>query len=348
MIFFLYIQDQIDDCGVMQLETACQDDVKSVDIANFAHFFKRRFEIIGVFNETSIHKALTLIFTYMLRSQYVVNASNGYIYYNILNGFYINGTGSYCTILEIVTDVKVKGLYSMDEVISISSWLDTIENGEVVRFIPSTNDSLCEPTFTEKHSMSYTWTLKDPLTWKGTISFFRFLQKTYPNPTPLCLELVFKTDNRHVQIRCLKHFKMSSKSAKHWLKPKYFEDIILTYTCYGFSCTCLMVAIPLHACTLSWNTVAGKNVQFLMFSFLLSHIAFLFGIQNSNEGLCFWNSVFIQYFFLCDFSWMSVCLIHLTCTLYSLKRGEKSDFWIKCEKPCFFWLLLVLVCLFWL
>ena len=243
------------------------------------------------------------------------------------------GRGNYCTILEIVTDVKVKGLYSMSEVISIASWLDsmsmiitdTSENGEVVRFIQSINDSLCEPKFTEKHSISHTWTLNDPLSWQGTPSFFQFLKKTSHKPIQLCLEVVFKTDNQHVQIRCLKHFKKSSKSAKYWLNVQDFAEIILTYTCYGFSCACLMVAIPLHACTLSWNTVAGKNVQFLMLSFLLSHIAFLFGIQNSDKGLCFWNSVFIQYFFLCDFSWMSVCLIHLTCMLFSLNVDKNLN-----------------------
>ena len=312
----------------MQLIAACQDDIKSVDLANFVHKFKRRFEIIGAFNEKSILKALTLICTYISRSQYEIVILNDNIYYNILNGFNIAASGNNCTMLDIVTDVKVKGLYSVNEMKSIQSWLDlmtmtitdTNENGDVVRFIYFTNDSVCEPNTTEKHSISYDRSLKDPLTWQDTPSFFQFLQKTPLKPIQLCMDVHFKTDNRNIQIKCLKHFKKPPNTAKYLLEVKDFEEIILTYTCYGFSCTCLMIAIPLHACTISWNTVAGKNVQFLMLSFLLSNIAFLFGIQNSDGGLCFWNSVFIHYFFLCDFSWMAVCLIHLTYMLYSLNQ----------------------------
>ena len=145
------------------------------------------------------------------------------------------------------------------------------------------------------------------------------------------MDVQFSSDYRYIQIRCLKHFKKPSKSAKYLHEVKDFGEIILIYICYGFSCTCLMIAIPLHACTSSWNTVAGKNVHFLMLSFLLSNIAFLFGIQNSDEGLCFWNSVFIQYFFLCDFSWMSVCLIHLTYMLYflNLERNKSTGLNLK-------------------
>ena len=170
-------------------------------------------------------------------------------------------------------------------------------------------------------SLYFLWSvLKDPLRWQDTPSFFQFLQKTPLKPTPLCMEVQFKTEHRNIQMKRLKHFKNPSNTAEYLLEVKDFGEIILTYTCYGFSCTCLMIAIPLHACTPSWNTVAGKNVHFLMLSFLLSNIAFLFGIQTSDEGLCFWNSVFIQYFFLCDFSWMAVCLIHLTYMLYSLNQ----------------------------
>ena len=306
--------------------------------------------LAGVLNEKSIHKALTLIFTYMSRSHYKIDTSNGNIYYNFLYGLNINGTVNNCTILEIITDVKIKGLYGVDEVISIVSWLNTMsmkitdsnENWKVVRFITTTNESLCEPTFTEKHSISYDMHLKNPLTWQGTPSIFKFLQKSFLKPSQLCKEVAFVTDNHHVQIRCLQHLKLPSKSAEHLLEMKDFKEVILTYTCYVLSCACLMVAIPLHACTLSWNTLAGENVQFLMFSFLLSNMAFLFGIQNSNEGLCFWNSVFIQYFFLCDFSWMSVCLIHLTYMLYSLNvdRNLNSRLSVKTIilfGSCWFW-----------
>ena len=167
----------------MQLGTACQDDIKSVDFANFVHNITRRFEIDGVLTEKSIHKALTLIFTHMARSQYEIVISNGNIYYNILKGFNIAGSGNNCTMLEIITDVKVKGLYSVNELKSIESWLDSMaiaitdtnENGNVVRFIDFTNDSLCEPNVTEKHSISYDRHLKDPLTWQDTPSFFTFL-----------------------------------------------------------------------------------------------------------------------------------------------------------------------------
>ena len=318
----------------MQSGATCQDHIKSVDFANFVHNFNRRFAIYGVFNEMSIHKALTLIFTYMARSQYEIEVSNGNIYYNILKGFNKSESENNCTILEIVTEVNFKGLYNVNELISIEPWLkfmamgitDRNKNGDVVSFISFTKNSLCEPNITEKHSVSYDRQLKDPVTWQDTPSFFQFLQKTYLKPFQLCMEVTFKADFRNIQIRCLKHFKKSSKSGKYLLYVKGLQEIILTYTCYGFSCACLMVAIPLHACSLSWNTVAGKNVQCLMLSFLLSNIVFLFGIQNSDEGLCFWNSVFIHYFFLCDFSWMSVCFIHLAYKLYCLNLERNQNY----------------------
>ena len=287
--------------------------------------FKRRFQIVGIPDTASLLRAVTLIFIHLVRSEYRMDVRS--IFYAISTGLNYTGNriGEKCTMLDVSTEITVVNLYEMNELLLILDWLNSISlkitevntNGDVLQLFMAFNASFCSLNSSEKRIIHFN-SLLNPVTWQNATSFSRFIQNTSFKPEPPCLEIEFLSNPYQIVSKCINLLKKSSR----YIPPvDNLAEIVLTYTCFGFSCMCLIVAIPFHACTHSWGTVPGKNVQFLMFSFLLSHIIYLFGIRNSDNVLCFWNSVLLQFFFLSDFSWMSLCLVHLTHVMLSLEAN---------------------------
>ena len=86
-IYFVYLQGKINGCTTLQTNKECHDSVRStcIVVANLFTWFIRQFEIIGNFNTIFIYKALTLMFTSMVRSEFSFK-----IYFNSVR--YIIGT----------------------------------------------------------------------------------------------------------------------------------------------------------------------------------------------------------------------------------------------------------------
>ena len=324
-VFFLFLQNRNNDCDRLHAESGCTDDVADINFANMMHNFKRRLQIVGTFDSESLLKSLALIFIPLIRSEYEFDLKYIECALSMGQDNTVNGSEEECMILEVFADIRIASSYGINELILILHWLtsmslkirDVNANGDVFTLFEPVNASFCSLNSTEQRFVNSD-TLMDPVTWRNSTSFERFTQNTSRKPDPPCLEMEFLSSPHQIFSNCLKFLK---KSARYLPPVDDLAEIVLTYTCFGFSCACLTVAIPLQACTMSCHTIPGKNVQFLMLSFLLSHIIYLFGIRNSDNILCFWNSVLLQFFFLSDFSWMSLCLVHLTHTLLSLERN---------------------------
>ena len=323
-VFGVFFQNRNNDCDRLHAGSGCTDEVTSIGFANMMQEFHRRFQIVGTFGSESLLKSLALIFIPLLRSEYKFDLK--YIECILSTGQHItdNGSKEECMVLEVIADMKIASLYEIDELILILHWLtsmsvtirDVNADGDVFSLFEPSNASFCSLNSTEKRFVN-SEILMDSVTWRNSTPFARFTQNTTRNQEPPCLEVEFLSSPNQIYSNCLKFL----KNPANYLPPiDDIAEIVLTYTCFGFSCACLTIAIPLHACTQSWGTIPGKNVQFLMLSFLLSHIIYLFGIRNSDNSLCFWNSVLMQFFFLSDFSWMSLSLVHLTRKLSTLER----------------------------
>ena len=320
---FVFLQNRNNGCDRLNADSGCTDDVASIGFANIIERFDRRFQIVGTLDSKSLFKALALIFISLLRSEYKIDID--FISYEISTGL-VNtekGSGEKCTLLYVTSEIRVTNYYDIDELLLIVDWLNSMSlkirdvnaNGNVLKLFAPLNASFCRLNSTEKRIIHIDFLL-DPGTWQTSTSFTRFIKNSSHTSDPPCLEMEFLSSPQRIYSNCVKFLK---KSARFLPPVDDLAEIVLTYTCFGFSCTCLLVAIPVHACTHSWGTVPGKNLQFLMLSFLLSHIIYLFGIRNSDNLLCFWNSVLMHFFFLSDFSWMSLCLLHLTHSLLSFK-----------------------------
>ena len=323
------LQNSDNGCDRLNSGSGCTDGVTSIDFANVIQRFARRFQIVGIPDGESLFKALALIFIPLVRSEFKIDMK--FIFYEMSTGLDSTENGEKCTLLDVYADVTVANVYDIDELLLVLDWLNSMSlkiknvnaNGNVLEvFTPFDNASFCSLNSTEERIIHIDF-LMDPGTWQESTSFGRFIKNAPRALEPPCLEIEFLSSPQQIYSNCIKL--LLKKLARYQPPVDDLAEIVLTYTCFGFSCICLVVAIPFHACTHSWGTVPGKNLQFLMLSFLLSHIIYLFGIRNSDSILCFWNSVLLQFFFLSDFSWMSLCLVHLTHILLSLKRSSHPN-----------------------
>ena len=322
-VVFVFLQNRNNGCDRFGAGSGCTDVVTRIGFANVMQRFARRFQVVGIPEVESLFKAIALIFISLVRSEFKIDIK--FIFYELSTGLDSteNGIGEKCTLLDVYADITVANVNDIDELFLILDWLNLMAlkiknvnaNGNVLSIFEPLNASFCSLNSTEKRMIHINY-IMDPGTWQNSTSFARFIQNVSRTPEPPCLEMEFISSPQKIYSNCIKLLK---KAASYQPPVDDLGEIVLTYTCFGFSCICLVVAIPFHACTHSWGTVPGKNLQFLMLSFLLSHIIYLFGIRNSDNLLCFWNSVLMQFFFLSDFAWMSLCLVHLTHILLSLQ-----------------------------
>ena len=211
-----------------------------MSFTNAMYWFIRQFEITGKYNTTSIYKAFTLIFTLIARSKYEVQLHG--LYYKVdLNSK--NGTRNNCTILDVKAPITIKGLRDLDEMLLIESWIttmsvkvtDTDESGNVMRFYPATNSSLCKLLTKEELSrmVEHRYLLvSDPTMWRDIPPVFRFIQTASFTSDPLCFEVEFQSTPQKVNMKCLNPLRSSAKSSIYLSDTKGFENIILTCTYY--------------------------------------------------------------------------------------------------------------------
>ena len=102
-------------------------------------------------------------------------------------------------------------------------------------------------------------------------------------------------------------------------------DDILTYVCFSVSCASLLISFPLHRCSKISKTVPGKNMENLMLTLFLSQMSFLFGIGQEEKYLCMVAAILIHYFYLCCFSWMNLCMIHIMFILSRMKKYPNNS-----------------------
>ena len=224
----MYLQDQVIGCTALQTYKECHDSVSSIVVANLFTWFLRQFEIFGNFDTMSIDKALTLILTSLVRSEY--NLKIYFIQYGILTGPDSRyGMNRNCTIMHLDVIVISSGLRDPKELLLIESWLnsmiitltDTNESGYVVTFTSKKDNIVFLRNSTDRNINVVEYRkLTDINTWKNTPSFSRFIQEIPTSLEPPCLEIEFRSDPQNIEIKCKKHLKISSKTTK--ILPEMF------------------------------------------------------------------------------------------------------------------------------
>ena len=214
-------QEKTKSCKPLQSRKNCDDDVTSMSFTNAMYWFIRQFEITGKYNTTSIYKAFTLIFTLISRSKYEVQLHG--LYYILVDLNSKNGTRNNCTILDVKAPITIKGLRALDEMLLIESWIttmtvkvtDTDESGNVMRFYPVTNSSLCKLLTKEELSrmVEHRYLLLSDLTmWRDTPSVFRLIQTASFTSDPLCFEVEFQSTPQNVNMKCLNPLQSSDRN----------------------------------------------------------------------------------------------------------------------------------------
>lgn len=115
---------------------------------------------------------------------------------------------------------------------------------------------------------------------------------------------------------------------KTQVEMEQVESMSLTITstvCVSLSLAALLFAFLLYCYLPELRTVPGKNNMFVIFHLFFAQLSFLSGIGATEHiGACRAIGIFIHYFWMASFFWLTVCIHHVYTELKNIHQNKEG------------------------
>ncbi|XP_048740592.2 uncharacterized protein LOC125654643 [Ostrea edulis] len=118
---------------------------------------------------------------------------------------------------------------------------------------------------------------------------------------------------------------------------KYTPEGVLSLVLMCLSALCLIITLVIYFLCPELRTLPGKSNMFLSASLLFAQLTFQFGMTQNDFPLpCKLIGLFIHYFWLLSFSWMSACSIQMFLNFGRFTTGTTMNSSKRLLKYCFY------------